>query len=428
MVPILILKKIAERLGLDYTLFKTVSKVSTGNIVSQVFRYTFWFAVLWIVSVEEYGALRYAFTIASFLSLPVVSGFGGAITKFISEHRYDKVSIYAFHTIFLDTIVLSLVLVVGFALNIWFSESVPLASIFFVIILAIYNLYYAVVRGVLDIKRLIWFGILVNSLRVGFVFVFFILSLYGMFTILIAYALPVFIAAGILTFFREKNIDFRFYSINKKIIRKIFRFSVFGFTNAFFVMFIGQINIIIIKIYFGLDDVAYYSLAFTLASVGQFITGGIIATQVPVISGLKQNKKKIFVNTKKYLRLGFVILSSFCFFLGAITPLVFRFLIRADYAQSFEMVYLLIPGTFFSGLFAILSATWIGYGKPEESVRLVALGVPLILIFNGFFISYFGTYGSAIAYTLTQTIVFLIAYYYTINYFSSEIKIKVNNL
>ncbi len=414
------LKESAKRLGLDYALFKTVSKVSTGNIVSQVFRYTFWFAVLWIVSIKEYGALRYAFTIASFLSLPVVSGFCGAITKFISEHRGDnKVSIYAFHTILVDALILGLVLVVGFVLNIWSPENVPLTSIFFVIILALYSLYYALVRGILDVRRLIWFGIIVNSVRVGFVLAFFLLSIYGMLSILIAYALPVFIAAGILAFFREKDIELKLYSINKKIIRKIFRFSVFGFTNAFFVMFIRQINIIIIKIYFGLDEVAYYSLAFTLASSIQFVTGGIIATQVPVISGLKQNKKKILFNTKKYFRLGFAILSSFCLFLGVVLPLVFRFLLT-KYTPSFEITYLLIPGTFFSGMFAILSATWIGYGKPEESVRIIMFGFPLILIFNGFLIPYFGTSGSAVAYTLTQIAVFLIAYYHTLKYFGAR--------
>ena len=412
------LRKITNRLGLDISLVKITSTILSGNLLSQGFRYIFWFSLVWIVTVKEYGEIRYAMVMAGFLSLPVVYGFGGAITKFISEHRTDsKFQLYAFHTILVDLLMLALMLLVTGTLSFLWSDLVPGITVFFILILAYYNLYYASVRGVIDIRRMVLFGVLVNGMRVLFLLIFYLFSISGVYPTIIAYGLPIVIVSVILTAFRRETVDIRSPRYDRTAVKRIVRFSVPGFTNAFFVMFISQVNIPVIKLLSGVENVAYYSLAFTIANMIVFISTAVTSVQMPSISGLKGDITKINEQTRKYFRMGVVAIVSAAALLSITIPLIFMFL-PSDYSSSIPILYALIPGAVFAGLFAILSATWVGYGRPTESLKAAIFGSPTILLMDLILIPMAGLLGAAISYSIAEAVVFLLLYLKTRRSFS----------
>ena len=406
--------------GLDSKQIKSISAIAIGNISVRAFRFLFWLIVIWIVTPDEYGYVRYSLTIANFLSLPIVSGFAGAITKFISEHtgHNKKMEIYAFQTILLDSIIMILVVILVILLGLTSPEQIPILSAYIVITLGLYNIYSSYVRGLMDIKRIVAFGVSVNVSRVVFVLILYLLNLFGLLWVIVAYSFPLAIGLFVGRLFRDKTLNIKKYPLDFSIVKKISVFALPGILSAGMWMLVGQVDIIFVNAYLGFQEVAYYSLAKTLSSVIGFVAGAIIVLQMPKISSFRDNKKKIYTYTKKSLKLAFLATGFLALLLYISSKFILELFFPETYIASLPLIYILIPGSIFSSLFAILGATWTGYGKPIEEAKAVFFGAISILSLNFLLIPSYGALGSATAFTLSQTIIFLLLYYKTIRYFT----------
>jgi O-antigen/teichoic acid export membrane protein len=399
-------------MGLDPNQIFSISKIAIGNVSAQAFRFLFWLSAVWILTPDEYGLIRYSLTIANFLSLPVLTGFSAAITKFISEHKNTRnINLYIINTIVFDIVILISLVFLAVLLGISFPNQIPLLSTYILIVLGFYAIYYAYVRGLMDVNRIVAFTVSVNLLRVVFIFIFFVLNLFGILWALVAFGLPLIFGWGISELFRgDSPVIFRNTpSLDLKVWKEILYFAVPGFVAGSLWMFIGQIDIIFIKAYLTLADVAYYSLAKSLASTIGFVTGAIIVLHMPKISSFKKNKNIIYSYTKKSLKVaiyGSLILSLLLY---SSSPFIFRFFPKS-YENSLISFYILIPATFFSGLFGIVGATWIGYGKPEKEAQISALILPVIVVLNFILVPSLSIAGAAISYLISEFLMFIFIY------------------
>ncbi len=412
-------RKLLKKLDIDPNYVKSISTIAIGNISAQAFRFLFWLVVIWIVTPPEYGYIRYSLTIANFLALPAISGFPSAITKFISEHTGNKerMQFYAFQTIFLDSLIMIFVVCIGIIFSGMFPKDIPLLSVYIMVILGLYSMYYAYVRGLMDVKRIVMFGVSVNISRVIFVFILYYFNLHGILWVMFAYSFPLAIGLLIGNVSGKKALSFKRFAPDHGAFKRMLTFALPGIVSASMWMFVGRIDVVFIKVYLNLSEVAYYSLGKTLSSIIGFVTGAVIVLQMPKISSFRENKKKIYNYTKKSLKIGFLASLLLAFTLYVSAPFILKWFFPPEYMASLILIYILIPGVVFSGLFAILGATWAGYGKPIEEAKAVFFGVISILFLNFLLIPSYGAVGSAIAFTVSQTLIFLLLYYRSIRYF-----------
>ena len=399
-------------MGLDPKQVFSVSKIAIGNVSAQGLRFLFWLSAIWILTPSEYGLIRYSLTVANFLALPVLTGFSGAITKFISEYgNTEKGKLYALNTILFDALILTLMVILSFVLGIVFPTQIPILSAYMVIVLGLYVMYYSYVRGLMDVNRIVAFGVSVNLIRILFILVFYFLHLFGIFWVLVAFGLPLIFGWPISEIYRTT--DFHMYEslpvVDWKTWKRILFFALPGFISGGMWMFIGQIDIVFIRQYLGLSNVAYYSVAKSLASVAGFVTGAIIVLHMPKISSFKGDKKKIYAYTVKSIKMAIYGLLLISLILIASSPLIFS-VFPEGYTNSILPFYILIPATIFSGLFALIGATWTGYGKPEKEAQALVFILPLVVALNVLLIPLFGISGAALAYLISELSMFIFIY------------------
>ncbi len=413
--------KLIKKAGLNPESIMSVSAITLGNVTAQAFRFLFWFIVVWIVTPKEYGYLRYALTLASFFSIPVVSGFAGAITKFMSENLDDRkrMSFFAFQTLFADLIVLITILILSLIANSLNKERFSMVIIYMIAVLGTYSMYYSFSRGMIDVGRIISFTVSVNVYRTVMVILLYAIGLRGTSWALFAYGFPLILGLLISRIYKKKSIALKIYRPDREAMRKIARFAIPGMLSAGMWTFIGRVDILFITHFFGFEETAYYSLAKTLSLTLGFVTQAIIVIQMPKVSSFRSDRRKIYSYTKKSLKMAVMAVVPLSALLYLTAPFILRFF-PPDYARSIPFLYLIIPGTVFSGLFALLGATWIGYGKPEEEAKVTAIGSVAIIAFNLILIGPLGIYGIPVSFFLAELLIFVIMLIMTERYFGDK--------
>ncbi|WP_162007683.1 oligosaccharide flippase family protein [Aciduliprofundum sp. MAR08-339] len=404
---------------MDIGELKAISGIAIGNVITQILRFIFWFIVVWMVTPEKYGYIRYAFTIANFFLLPAASGFPAAITKFISENLDDKkkMKIYAFQTIFIDFVMILITTSIAIGFGIFLPYNIPIISSIFILITGLYYLYISYIRGLIDVRRLIGFGVSVSASRVVLIILFWLMNLQSIFWILFAYSLPLFIGILSMELLKEKTVKFEIFHLDRSILLEIIIFAVPGILSTTLWTITGQVDIVFIKSYYGYSVVGSYSLAKTITSLIGFVNGAIIVLQMPKVSSFKKNHKYIYNYTKKSLKIGFLATSIFAIMLYVFVRSIFDYLFPSAYKNSIPLIYIMIPGMIFAGLFSILAADWTGYGKPIENAKIMFFGMIFVIGLDFLLVPLYGSTGAAVVYTLSQCFIFILMYIKTMKYF-----------
>jgi len=415
------LSRIIRKLGLNPDTIKSVSSIATGNVLAQAFRFLFWFVVIWIVSKEEYGYLKYSLTVATFLSIPAVSGFSAAITKFMAENldNREKMEKIAFQTIIIDATILAALIVTSLLTCTILPDKIPMISVYLLSILGVYSMYYAFSRGLMDVRRIISFTVTVNLFRTLIVFFLYAIGFRGIQWALFAYGLPLLIGLMFSVALGTDRARPHISRIDTKFMKRISIFAIPGLISAGMWIFVGQIDIIFITNYFGYEKTASYSLAKTFSSVIAFVTSAIIVLQMPKISSFKGDLERIYRYTMRSLKLAIIVVVPMAILLYVFSSTIIR-IFPEDYTESLGFLYIIIPGTIFSGLFALLGATWTGYGKPEEEAKVLAMGVASILLLNFILIPVIGIWAIPTSFLITEAFIFIIMFIKTERYFGTK--------
>ena len=197
-----------------------------------------------------------------------------------------------------------------------------------------------------------------------------------------------------------------------KFSKSIFKYSLPVMTGNFAGMVFSSQTPLILTYFLGLESVAQYVYAYSLAKITVYFSKSINQVFAPLISEM-WNKKE-YMELKKILNIIFTLF----FLIGlplAITMFVFSDeLLELLFGPSFEIASLLLKFLTIYFIFYNLTTTYqsmfSNIGKPKKSRNITFLIVILNLTLNMIFIPIYGLLGAGIADLTTMFIAFFFSY------------------
>jgi O-antigen/teichoic acid export membrane protein len=360
--------------------FKNLSYVGLGTIIATIFSFAFNILAGRILGPSGYGEFTLVQSVAMFLYIPMLMGFGTAMVKYNAEkedyNRQHTIISTTYILVFIFTIV-SIIIYYLFPSQISnlfsVSKEIFYLAIVFAVLFVFYILTTSTLRGLHEMKKYAIFqpiyGIILLSAFLIFVFVNFISFRSMVFSMCLAYG----ITGGVILAFIRKYIRFEF---DKTWVDKLARYGGYATIGGVSFVFYTNIDKILINMYMTVADVGIYR-AYYFASVG--ITGlffGIFNTVFfPVVSKC-DDKKAIFKKIGRF--------TPYLIGFGLPLMVLSEFVILKLYGERYPINRSLIL------LFAIVSILIVYYGIYDWTfcsegmigVKLVNVSTVIIAITN----------------------------------------------
>jgi len=400
-----------EKMSDDVKKFvKNLSYVGFGTIIAVIFSFTFNILAGRILGPSGYGEFTLVQSIAMFLMIPMLLGFGTAMVKYTSENGDLKrqrsiISVtYIFVSIFM---VVSISIYYLFSSQIAKIFSVPIGffylSIIFATLFSFYTLTTDTLRGLHEMKK---YAILkpmysVILLLTFLVFIFFnFISFKSMvFSICLAYGAT----GGIILVFIRKYIRFEF---DKTWTNKLSRYSILAIIGGLTFVFYTNIDKILINKYMTISDVGIYkAYSYSFLTFLSLCLSIFITVFFPVASKCK-NKAIIFRRINKFIP--FIIIFGLPVMIGS--GIVVLMLFGAEY--NFNLSMALLFGTAGICIFINSIYAWLMNAVGRKGIRLTSFAAIIIALANIFLnillIPVMGIKGAIIATIISYFLSFII--------------------
>jgi len=363
---------------------------------------------------EDYGVLSIFNATIRFLSALIPLGIGNLLLVYLIEKKdaypiYLKVFIkITFSTTLLLTIIIGILYFLNddfFGLPFVLTICLPLASLM-VVYFETVNGYFVYLNKFKYYAKLTLSKFIIEIILVLLLVVLFpfnwqgrILSLVISLILILIYVTIYFLRTGILNFnLKSSN------KHSKSLIIKGFPLIFMGIS----IVIMNLSDRFFIEYYIGLKETGIYGIASTVAGILLMIIGALMNVIRPVI----YEKIKTGLKGKKYLRLLTFkyIISLFIISLLLIftSKFIFKWMINEAYNSALPIVYPLIFGLFFWGVYNYL-VSFLMYKKLNNTIGVISIfGILINLILNYFFILKFKTIGAAYATLITYFVICLL--------------------
>jgi O-antigen/teichoic acid export membrane protein len=361
--------------------FKNLSYVGFGTIIATIFSFTFNIIAGRILGPSGYGEFTLVQSVAMFLYIPMLLGFGTAMVKYNAEKEdYNRQ-----RTIISTTYILVFIFTIG-SIFIYYLFSAQISEIFhvskeffylavvFAVLFVFYTLTTSTLRSLHEMKKYAIFqpiyGIILLSAFLVFIFINFISFKSMVFSMYLAYGIT---GIALLILFLRKYLKFEF---NKSWVNTLTKYGLFATIGGVSFTFYTNIDKILINKYMTIADVGIY-MAYYFASINvlALFSGILITVFFPVAS--KYKNKEVIINR----------MNRFVPYLVCVgTPFVFlcEFAILNLYGGKYPIDFLLML------LFAATSIlvawygiyAWLFNSEGMRGVKLTILGTATIAIIN----------------------------------------------
>lgn len=377
--------------------FKNLFYVGLGTIIATIFSFAFNILGGRILRPSGYGEFALVQSVAMFLYIPMILGFGTAMIKYNAEkedyNRQHTIISTTYILVFIFTIVSIFVYsLFPFQISNLFSVSEEFfyLAVVFAVLFVFYTLTTSTLRGLHEMKKYAIFqpiySIILLSAFLVFVFINFISFESMVFSMYFAYGIT---GIALLILFLRKYLKFEF---NKSWVNTLTKYGLFATIGGVSFTFYTNIDKILINKYMTIADVGIY-MAYYFASInvlGLFY-GILITVFFPVVS--KYKNKEVIINR----------MNRFVPYLVCVgTPFVFlcEFVILNLYGEKYPIDFLLML------LFAVTSIlvawygiyVWLFSSEGVRGVKLTILGTATIAIINVllniYLIPRFGLFGA----------------------------------
>lgn len=329
-------------------------------------------------------------------------GFNIALMRYLPKAaRKDKIVNSCFTLSSIAALIISIVFIVGlniFSPKLIFLKEVWLYGIMFVVFV-VFNVLFILIEPVFISFRKAKFVLIKNLIFSILKLVFpFALVFMGVFGIFSSWTLAAVIALIVSLFFIP--LKFRFL-IDKKIIRKMFRFSFGNYLAHFFGTAPGLILPLMITNLINPETTAYFYVTLMIVGLLYIIPNSIFG---PLITEGSHSKENFEVNVKKAFKLTFVLLG-----VGVIIMLVagkyLLLLFGADYSENgFRLLQILalssIPGSVIIIYTAIKNVQ-----HRIKTVLLINFLMAIIILILIYFLLNYGLIGIGIGWLLGKLII-----------------------
>lgn len=174
-----------------------------------------------------------------------------------------------------------------------------------------------------------------------------------------------------------------------------------------------QLDRIMLGRFVSTEAVGYYSAAMTIATMWEFIPSAIINSACPVLTEIKKNSNKDFLEKYKILLLA-INLMGIGVGIGIIVfgRLAIHILYGASYDSATAALEILIWSTSFSMIGTARSIWIVTENKNKYAKYYVVIGAVINAVLNALVIPAFGITGAAVTTLISQVVVAIIAPYF----------------
>jgi len=401
------------------------SIVFAVNIIAAFIGYLIRIVLARNLTVEEYGVFFAVFTLINFLAIFNDLGMGQALVKYIPEFLVKKKPAKIKNSVFLtlEVTLASFILISVFLFA--FSEllaqyyfkndlAVPLLLLF--IPLLLFSRLRGLVRNIYQaFQRMASYALM--YLTENLLILVLLLCLFA-FKKNIFVATYSYIAAYMLIFIIFSIILFRVFnffkhktSINKSLVKKMFKFGIPLMILSAGSMIILYIDTLILTYFRSLEEVGVYNVVVPTVMMVMFFGKSIASVIFPMSSELWARKKKKYIGEglrilEKY---SFVILIPVALIILAFSKMILKLMFGPEYVTGALTMQILIIGVVFFAIYAINSALFSAIGKPQIATKILLQGALINLVLNLIIIPWLGMLGAGITSLITYLYVALVS-------------------
>lgn len=393
--------KIIKNLINDHLYGSTLWLIA-DSIILTGFGFFFWAINARLFSPEQVGL---GTTLIASMELIVglsLLGFNVALVRYLPRAiKKNKIVSSCFTLSGIVALIISLIFILGlntFSPKLMFLKEISLYWILFIVFI-IFNVLFVLIEPVFIVFRKAKFVLIKNFIFSILKLVFpFALVFMGAFGIFGSWALAALIALIVSLFFIPLKIRF---SINKNIIKKMFRFSSGNYLAHFFVIAPALILPLVITNLISPETTAYFYVALMIAGLLYIIPGAISS---PLIAESSRNKNNLKKNVKKAFKFTFILLG-----LGVIIVLIAgKYLLLLFGKEYSENGFRLLQILALSSIPAAVTILYVAIKNVQHRIKTVVL-INFLMAISILVLSYsllnYGLIGIGIGWLLGKSLV-----------------------
>lgn len=414
------IRKLPEYLTVP--LYKNAIFLMADRVAMSVLGFFFWMIIARFYSPEEAGFAAAIIPIISFLALLSRFGFGIGLVRFLPESGEKSRSVInSCLTISgIGAILISLVFLLG--LDFWSPELAFVRARWeffasFIVFTVVFTLL-SLMTQVFVARRKAKFVLattLIGGTRIVLPMIF--AAYFGAFGVLASWGFAEMIAVlvGMLFFMAIVNPGYRpIPTLRWGVVKNMISYSAGNYVAAIFGMVPAATLPLLVLHQLGSENVAYYYIAYTIASFLFAITG---AVSMSLFAEGSHYVRELGSNVRKALKLIFLLLvptALFIVFFGDYLLLLFT----SEYSEyGFALLQVFAIGSIFMVFNGVFLATRRVLKRMKPIIAIPAFNAFAIVGFAWAFLESHGLIGAAIGWTLSQGMVSIgIGTYYLVRY------------
>lgn len=348
-------------------LYRNTIWLIVDSIILTAFGFLFWTINARLFTPEQVGLGTTLISSMELIAGLSLLGFNVAIVRYLPKAvKKDSIVSSCFTLSALVALVISLVFILGlsiFSPKLLFLKEIGLYAILF-IVFVVFNVLFILTESVFIVFRKAKFvlikNIIFSVLKLAFPFALVFLGAFGIFG---SWAIAALIALVVSLFFIPLKIKL---SINKNIIKRMFKFSSGNYLAHFFVIAPGLILPLIITNLISPETTAYFYVALMISGL-LFIIPGAISS--PLIAESSRNKNNLKKNVKKAFRFTFILLT-----LGVVVVLIAgKYLLLLFGKEYSENGFRLLQILALSSIPSAITIIYIAIKNVQHKIKTVVL-------------------------------------------------------
>lgn len=394
-------------MGRKKELLKNIIILGIGNIIPRLSNLIILPLLTGILSKEEYGLYDLIVSLTT-LFLPLATlqiqaaAFRFLIGEYKRENRTQIITNVICFTVLSSTLVLSILFFILHQLNFYIK--------ILIIIYYLIDIYVETIKQIargLSQNKIYSKGIMVYSLTQLILFILLVTVLkYGLIGTLLSLIIGLLISGIYISIKIKLNTFMNFKYFSKKTIIELIEYSWPMIPNSLSSWIVSLSDKMIITIFLGVEKTAIYAVANKLPNLFTILQGTFnLAWQENAcisVNDREVNKyyEEMFDNLLKFL-IGIMAM------LIAITPILFKILIRGDYLNSYNHILILYLATIFSSLSSYIGGIYLAYKKTKEIGITTFIAAIINIVINITLIHKIGIYAASFSTLLSYLILFL---------------------
>jgi len=394
------------------------------NVIFLISGYAIHFGLARYLGPELYGVFGVILALLAISEILLLRGVREAVTKFTSEDEESASSIknkalkiQAVFSLFVFIFLIALAPIIADRLNDLSLVNYIRLSAFIIPVMALYSVYAGHLNGIRAFVKLAEIGIVYSLTKVFAVFalVFIGLKINGaIFGYLIAALVGMLVTKHYCVFKTDTKSDFK--------ASKLIKFAVPLIIYSIGFILLMNIDLLFVKaLVMDNAKTGFYTSATTLAKTPYFIFLALSATLLPSIS--KSTTNNDLKLTQKYinqsLRYMLLLLIPGALLVSATSENLISLVYTTIYINAAPSLSILIFGLSFLSVFVILTTIITASGKPNVSMIVALILVPIDIVLNLTLIPIYELKGAALATTITAFIGLVIAAAYVFQRFGT---------